>query len=412
MLRLTSSFVLLAALIPRALSQSPVWGQCGGIGWTGPTTCASGTVCTEYSAYYSQCIPSSQAPPPPTTVAPPPPPPTSAPPTSVPSTSAPSSTPTGTGLNAIAKSIGKTYFGTATDNSELSDAPYTAILDNINEFGQITPANSMKWDATEPSRGQFTFTNADAIANLAKKNGQLLRGHNCVWYSQLPSWVSNGGFNAATLTSIIQTHCSTVVGRYKGSVYSWDVVNEPFNDDGTWRTDVFYNTLGTSYVSIALQAARAADPNAKLYINDYNIEGQSAKTTAMLNLVKSLKQQGVPLDGIGLQGHFIVGELPGNLQQTLEQFTALGVEVAYTELDIRMSLPATQASLAQQQKDYQTVVTACTNVPGCVGVTIWDFTDKYSWVPNTFSGQGEACPWDQNLQKKPAYQGIVSGLEA
>lgn len=169
---------------------------------------------------------------------------------------------------------------------------------------------------------------------------------------------------------------------------------EPFNDDGTWRTDVFYNTLGTSYVSLALQAARAADPAAKLYINDYNIEQTGSKATAMLNLVKSLQSQNVPIDGVGFQCHFIVGSVPTTFQQNLETFTALGLEVAITELDIRMTLPATDALLQQQKKDYQSVVAACQAVEGCIGVTIWDYTDKYSWVPNTFSGQGAACPWD------------------
>ena len=171
--------------------------------------------------------------------------------------------------------------------------------------------------------------------------------------------------------------------------------SEPFNDDGTWRTDVFFNTLGESYVQIALNAARTADPNAKLYINDYNIEGPGAKATAMLNLVTSLKQQNVPLDGVGFQCHFIVGELPQGLAANWERFTALGLEMAVTELDIRMTLPSTPALLAQQKTDYNTVISACMSVDGCVGVTVWDWTDKYSWVPSTFSGQGAACPWDQ-----------------
>ncbi|KAK7690461.1 hypothetical protein QCA50_005559 [Cerrena zonata] len=349
MTKLTSTFVALIALIPFAAGQAAEWAQCGGIGFTGPTTCVSGTVCTKQNDYYSQCLPGTAAPAPsnpssPTTTA-----------------AAPGSTATG-GLHTIAKANGKLYFGSATDNPELTDTAYVNILSDNTMFGQITPGNSMKWDATEPSRGTFTFTNGDVIANLAKKNGQLLR--------------------------------------------------EPFNDDGTFRTDVFYNTLGTDYISIALQAARGADPNAKLYINDYNVEGPGAKSTALQNLVKQLKAANVPLDGVGLQGHFIVGALPGNIQQNIEAFTALGVEVAITELDIRMTLPSTPALLAQQQKDYQTVITACKNVAGCVGVTIWDYTDKYSWVPQTFSGQGAACPWDQNLVKKPAFDGIVAGLQA
>ncbi|TFK49659.1 beta-1,4-endoxylanase, partial [Heliocybe sulcata] len=321
-------------------------------------------------------------------------------------------------LNTAAKAAGKKYFGTATDNGELSNSAYTKILDDSTMFGQITPGNSMKWDATEPSRGQFTFSGADQIVNLAKSNGQLLRGHNCVWYNQLPSWVSSGNFNSATLSSILTTHCSTVVGRYKGQhrQSSPPCLNsfspEPFNDDGTFRSFVFYNTLGQSYINTALTAARSADPNAKLYINDYNIENSGAKATAMVNLVKSLKSQGVPIDGVGLQSHFIVGQVPSSLKTVMQQFTALGVEVAITELDIRMTLPATDALLAQQKKDYQTVVSACKQVSGCVGVTIWDYTDEYSWVPSTFSGQGAACPWDSNLIKKPAYDGIVAGWQS
>ncbi|KAI0322738.1 beta-1,4-endoxylanase [Amylostereum chailletii] len=397
--------IALVALLPFVSAQSPVWGQCGGNGWTGATTCAAGSVCTEQSEYYSQCLPSTAAP-------------TTAPTQSAPAPTSTAPSTTG-GLNSIAKAAGKLYFGSATDNSELTDSAYVKILSDSSMFGQLTPGNSMKWDATEPSRGTFTFTKGDQIASLAKQNGQLLRGHNCVWHNQLPSWVSNGGFNAATLTSIIQTHCGTVVGHYKGqmsvSCFSFifgrsDILPEPFNDDGTWRSDVFYNTLNTDYVAIALNAARAADPNAKLYINDYNVEGTGAKATALLNLVKSLKSQGVPIDGVGLQGHFIVGSVPSTIQTNIQAFTALGVEVAITELDIRMTLPSTAAKLAQQKTDYQNVIKACANVKGCIGVTVWDYTDKYSWVPGTFSGQGAACPWDENLAKKPAYDGIAAGF--
>ncbi|KAF4613898.1 hypothetical protein D9613_007495 [Agrocybe pediades] len=304
-------------------------------------------------------------------------------------------------LNTLAQAAGKKYFGTATDNPELSNSSYVAQLSNTADFHQLTAANSMKWDATEPNRGQFTFSAGDAIVAQAQAHGQLIRGHNCVWHNQLPSWVTAGNFNNATLLSIVQTHCM-----------SWDVINEPFNDDGTFRQSVFFTTTGTSYIATALRAARAADPNAKLYINDFNIEGTGAKSTAMANLVKSLKAQGVPIDGIGIQAHMIVGEVPSTFQQNLQNFANLGVEVAITELDVRMTLPATPALLAQQSKDYQTIITACKRVSACVGVTLWDWTDKFSWVPGTFAGQGAACPWDENFVKKPAFQGIVNGWNA
>ncbi|KDR75989.1 hypothetical protein GALMADRAFT_96497 [Galerina marginata CBS 339.88] len=312
-------------------------------------------------------------------------------------------------LNTLAQAAGKKYFGTATDNPELTNTAYVAQLGNTADFHQLTAANSMKWDATEPSRGTFTFSGGDAIVSQAQAHGQLIRGHNCVWHNQLPSWVTSGGFNNATLLSIVQTHCGTLVGHYKGKILSWDVINEPFNDDGTFRQSVFFTTTGTAYIATALRAARAADPAAKLYINDFNIEGTGAKSTAMANLVKQLKAQGVPIDGIGIQTHLIVGEVPSTFQQNLQNFANLGVEVALTELDVRMTLPSTAALLAQQQKDYQTVIAACKAVSACVGVTLWDWTDKFSWVPGTFAGQGAACPWDQNFVKKSAYQGIVNG---
>ena len=170
---------------------------------------------------------------------------------------------------------------------------------------------------------------------------------------------------------------------------------EVINDDGTFRQDVFFNSSGTKYIAAAFHAARAADPHAKLYANDFNIEGPGPKVTAYHNLIKTLKKERVPIDGIGLQAHLIVGQLPPNMKENLESFTKLGLEVAFTELDIRMTLPATPGLLAQQKKDYETVISACNAVKGCVGVTVWDFTDKYSWVPGAFAGEGGACPWDE-----------------
>jgi len=265
----------------------------------------------------------------------------------------------------------------------------------------------MKWENTEPEQGVFTFAGGDQIVQQAEHHGQLMRGHNCVWHQQLADWVTDGDFDNATLLGIVENHCGTLVGHYKGKIYSWDVINECLNDDGTFRESVFFNTTGTAYIPAAFRAARKADPHAKLYINDFNIEGEGAKSTAMINLVKSLKAEGVPIDGIGVQSHLIVGEVPTTMKQNLQAFADLGVDVAITELDVRMNLPSTPALLEQQKKDYMTVIEACKAVSRCVGVTLWDWTDKFSWVPGTFAGQGAACPWDENFVKKPAYDGII-----
>ncbi|KAA8893115.1 beta-1,4-endoxylanase [Sphaerosporella brunnea] len=397
-----SSLLGVALLAGAASAQVAVWGQCGGIGYSGSTSCASGTTCVKVNDYYSQCQPGSSA----TTLK------TSTTTNTSTSTFTTSPSPSSSaGLNVLAEKSGR-YFGSATDNPELTDTAYTAILGDKNEFGIITPGNSMKWDATEPSRGTFTFTGGQQIVDFANANGQAIRGHNLVWHSQLPAWVTSGNFDKATLTSIMQNHITTLVTHWKGQLAQWDVVNEAFNDDGTFRQNVFYTTIGEDYIQIAFETARAADPDVKLCINDYNIEGSGAKATALYNLVSKLKAANAPIDCIGIQGHLIVGEVPSTLQANWAQFASLGVDVAITELDIRMTLPETDALLQQQAKDYATVVAACMNVSRCIGITIWDYTDKYSWVPQTFSGQGDACPWDSNLQKKPAYASIASALSA
>ncbi|KAL7276594.1 hypothetical protein RUND412_000397 [Rhizina undulata] len=391
---LTVGAAALAAVANAQTTQS-LYSQCGGINWTGSTTCVSGSVCTVINSYYYQCIPGTSATS--TTLV------TSA-------TSASASASSSPGLNTLAKAKGLQYFGSATDNGELSDTTYVSILEDSKEFGQITPGNSMKWDATEASEGVFTYTNGDAIVDFAQANGQVVRGHTLVWHSQLASWVTDGNFSNATLISIIENHVTNLVTHYKGSVISWDVVNEPFNEDGTFRESVFYTTIGEEYISIALRAARAADPDVKLFINEYNIDGTGAKSTAMYNLVAKLIAEGVPIDGIGVQAHLISGSVPTTLQTNWESFASLGVEVAITELDIRLTLPTTTASLAQQATDYGSVVSACVAVSGCIGITIWDYTDKYSWVPDVFSGMGAALPWDENFAHKPAYDAIAAAL--
>jgi endo-1,4-beta-xylanase len=299
--------------------------------------------------------------------------------------------------------------GTAVGAGFLSgDATYRAVA--AREFNSVTPENEMKWATVEPNRGQLNFSGADAIVAFARANGQSIRGHNLVWHSQLPGWLTGGNFTSAQLLQIMQQHIATEAGRYRGQIAAWDVVNEPFNEDGTLRSSIWLQKLGPGYIAQALTAARSADPGARLYLNDFNIEGVNAKSTAMLNLVSSLKRQGVPIDGVGLESHFIDGQVPSSLQQNIARFTALGVKVWITELDDRMTLPATSAKLAQQASDYGRVVTACLAVSGCVGVTVWEFTDKDSWVPGAFQGQGAADIFDASFNMKPAYTAVLHAL--
>jgi endo-1,4-beta-xylanase len=215
---------------------------------------------------------------------------------------------------------------------------------------------------------------------------------------------------------VINTHIANEVGHYKGQCYAWDVVNEALNEDGTYRTNVFYNVIGDSYIPLAFKAAAAADPAAKLYYNDYNIENTGSKQAGAVKIVNLVKSAGARIDGVGMQAHLIVGSTPSqsSLQSAMASYVAAGAtEVAYTELDIRFSsLPASTTGLAQQAADYVTVTKACLAQAACIGITIWDYTDKYSWIPSTFSGQGAALLYDDNFAKKPAWSAVSSVLAA
>ncbi|WP_435975212.1 non-reducing end alpha-L-arabinofuranosidase family hydrolase [Streptomyces sp. Qhu_M48] len=289
------------------------------------------------------------------------------------------------------------YFGTAVAAGRLGDSAYTAIADR--EFNMITPENEMKWDAIEPSRGNFSFGPADRIVDRAKANGQRMRGHTTVWHSQLPSWVKSIG-DANTLRSVMNQHITTTMSRYKGKIYAWDVVNEAFNDgpSGTLRDSVFQKVLGNGFIEEAFRTARTADPAAKLCYNDYNIENWSdAKTQATYRLVKDLKSRNAPIDCVGFQSHFGASGPPASFRTTLANFAALGVDVQITELDIAQASPT----------HYATAVKACLSVSRCTGITVWGVRDSDSWRPGE-----NALLFDGNGKPKPAYHAVMDALNS
>ncbi|KJS62675.1 endo-1,4-beta-xylanase [Streptomyces rubellomurinus] len=311
----------------------------------------------------------------------------------------------GTTLKAAAEANGR-YFGTALEGGDLGAPGETAVA--AAQFDMLTPANEMKWDTIEPSPGAYNFGPGDRIVQFAKSHGMRVRGHNLVWQNQLPSWAANLPLNQ--VRSAMESHITAEATHYKGQVYAWDVINEPFNGDGSYVQDVFYRAMGEGYFADALRTAHAADPGAKLYINDYNIEGVNAKSDALYRLARSLLAQGVPLGGIGLESHFVLGQVPADLQANIQRFANLGLDVAVTELDDRIQLPASGAALQQQAADYAAVVKACTAVSRCVGVSQWGVDDAHSWIPGTFPGTGAATMYDGNDQPKPAYYAALSAL--
>jgi endo-1,4-beta-xylanase len=299
-------------------------------------------------------------------------------------------------LGSAAAAKGR-YFGTAVAANHLGESAYAGTLDR--EFTAVTPENEMKWDATESTRGTFTFGSADQIVSHAQAHTMKIRGHTLVWHSQLPSWVS--GLSSSDLRTAMNNHITQVMQHYKGKIYAWDVVNEAFQDGGSGarRSSPFQDKLGNGFIEEAFRTARSVDPNAKLCYNDYNTDGINAKSNAVYNMVKDFKSRGVPIDCVGFQSHFnSASPVPSDYQANLQRFADLGVDVQITELDI-------EGSGTAQATSYANVVKACLAVSRCTGITVWGITDKYSW-----RSSGTPLLFDSNYTKKPAYDAVLSTL--
>jgi endo-1,4-beta-xylanase len=317
-------------------------------------------------------------------------------------------TPTGTRLKNIQSRV---LIGTefpSNFNSMSDTATFTSMA--AAEFNIVTPENAMKWDATEPSQNSFNYGDSDRLVSWAQANGMKVHGHTLVWHSQTPSWAQN--LSASALQSAMYNHIDKVMGHFKGKILVWDVVNEAFNEDGSYRTSFWYNKLGKSFIENAFIRARAADPSAKLIYNDYNLEATGGKSNGAYNMLKDFKTRGIPVDGIGFQMHldiqysFNYNDFASNLQR----FADLGLEIYITEMDVRVSSNPSSSELQTQANYYQGVIQKCMAQPAVKAIQFWGFTDKYSWVPGTFPGRGAALIFDSNYNPKPSYYSSQSAI--
>ncbi|KAK7892334.1 hypothetical protein LTR67_007430 [Exophiala xenobiotica] len=325
-------------------------------------------------------------------------------------------------LNDLAQAAGKLWFGSGTDQpgtGEDTNILYQEILNDTHIFGQITPANYMKFFATEPEQGVFNFTGGQVAVDIAQDHGKYLRCHNLVWNSQLSDWVTDGTWTNETLTAVMKNHIQTLITHWQDACYSWDVVNEALASNGSFSSSIWYDVIGPEYFFLAYQfaqeAVEATGKDIKLYYNDYGIEDTGNKTQATYALIKEVQARGIRIDGVGLESHFEVGGTPSLEVQTAAKqgYIALGLEVAVTELDVRfVEANATNATgFALQAQNYYDSVASCVQVDGCVGVTVWDFDDQYSWIPGTFPGQGAADLYNADFTRKPAYYAVGEALQ-
>lgn len=284
------------------------------------------------------------------------------------------------------------YFGAAVANHDLGDSAYTTILNR--EFNSVVAENAMKWDATEPNRGQFDFSRGDQLVDHARSQGMSVRGHTLVWHAQQPGWAQ--GLYGDDLRQAMLNHIDGVAGHYRGQISSWDVVNEAFEWDGSRRQSNLQQQLGNGWIEEAFRRADAADPNAKLCYNDYGTDELNAKSDAIYRMVQDFLSRGVPIDCVGFQSH-LGTTVPGSYRQNLQRFSDLGIEVQITELDIAQS--------SNQPNAYATVTEACLAVANCTGITVWGVRDSDSW-----RGDENPLLFDAAGNKKPAYDAVLDAL--
>ncbi|PJI90995.1 endo-1,4-beta-xylanase [Luteimicrobium subarcticum] len=314
-------------------------------------------------------------------------------------------------LRALAAPSGL-RIGAALNTDRLADdATYASIA--ADQFSTVTPENVMKWEVVEPAQGTYDFTAADQLVRFAQQHGQLVRGHTLVWHNQLPSWLTAQAstLSATQLRAILKQHVQAEVKHFKGKLWQWDVVNEAFADDGTLRDDIWSQKLGDSYIADAFRWAHEADPQAKLFYNDYNIEYTGAKSDAVYAMVTRLQAQGVPIDGVGFQDHLDTQYGTPNLQDNLQRFADLGLDVAVTEADVRTTLPVTSVEQTAQNSMWSQSLSACLLVKRCISFTVWGIDDGSSWVPSTFPGEGAALLYDDAYQPKAQYGVLQQTLE-
>ena len=352
-------------------------------------------------------------------------------------------------LRAVADRTG-ILIGTAVRPEQLSEPAYASTL--AREFNMLEPEDALEWEVVHPAPQTFDFSQADQIVDFATRHGMRVRGHTLVWHHQNPRWLTEGKFTSADLAEILETHIKTVVGHYRGKIFAWDVVNEAFDElhPGALRSTIWSDQPGIgvaenaaasnqpqasgsparselearsqkqSYLNLerCFRWAHEAGPQALLFYNEAEAEVVNPKSDAIYAMVRDFRERGVPIDGVGFQMHIAnLHADVASISANIKRFTALGVQVHITEMDV--ALPADANGNArledlQRQADiYRLIATACLSHPRCTAIQTWGFTDKYSWIgSHSKKTQGAALLFDGNYRTKPAYDALRTALRS
>jgi endo-1,4-beta-xylanase len=293
-----------------------------------------------------------------------------------------------------------------------SDPQYAAIALNGN-FGSMTTENALKWQFVEPKEGVYDFHESDALVSLAKQHDIKVHGHNLVFSEANPHWVQNLPVATAAdkqkVSDVMNDHIKTLVSHFKGQIATWDVVNEPLADYDTFtpgsnelRSNKWLSAMGPGYIAQAFQTAHAADPSAKLFLNDYGLEENGERWDAMIGLIQHLKNQGVPIDGVGFESHvYESGDVinPTVLRQHIRQLASMGILARVSEMDVY-----DDDGIQIQSQQYGDVFAACLAESNCVSWTTWGVSDRYDMFSDdgkTFD-YGNDFLWDSTMKPVPA----------
>lgn len=306
-------------------------------------------------------------------------------------------------------------------NSLLASPERAAIVER--HFDSITAENIMKMAYLQPEPGRYTFDAADRLVAWARERGIRVHGHALVWHKQAPEWMTSYEGEPGELAALLQEHVATVATHFSGRLESWDVVNEAFSDDeaGSYRDTVWYRFLGPDYIEQAFRTARAADPDADLYYNDFGISGADGphKLDRVLRMVDDFLERGVPIDGIGFQMH-VDHDRPdlATIREAFEKVVSRGLKLRISELDVSVNASGNYSSLTAeladlQRKRYADIVRLYREVvPEAQqgGITVWGITDGDSWIPAFKKRRDWPLLYTAGFRAKPALAGLAEGL--
>jgi endo-1,4-beta-xylanase len=306
--------------------------------------------------------------------------------------------------------------GTAVEMAPFyKDANYRAVL--TREFSILAPENAFKFASIHPTRDGYNFTETDTLVAFAKAHNMKVRAHPLVWHDSLPNWLYDNEFTREELLAILKDHIQTLVSRYRGQIYAWDVVSEAINRDGSLRDTLWLRHIGPEYIELAFRWTHEADPNARLFYTDYANEERGRKPDAMYALMASLRQRGIPIHGVGFQSHrWLDG--PPKLDALVENMTRLknlGLEVQFTEVDVQIqrgTFGSWEERLVAQAEAYGTMLKACVITKNCTAFVVWGFTDRYSWIAGLTGNLDAPLIFDESYRPKPAYYALQKVLNS